>query len=459
MIRGLLGLIALLVVAAAGSAVAQDDAQGPSYITPFPDNDTYRLSVIGDWYAEGLVNGLFEGFDREVRLQIQRKHRAFHGLARSEFEEDLAQLDEQLARETLHIAIVMLGGNDRVAIRPPSGGRRLPFGTEDWRAQYAGRVDRMMKLFKRRNVAVYWAGLPPLRRSEANDEAQVLNEIYRERALANGLRFVDVYEGFLDDQGAYNAYGPDLFGKSRLLRSNDGYSFTDAGYKKLAHFVERDIKRDLTRAKNDRAIPLAGGEAEQRKINPARVAAAAAVVPAAKGAARSGAPAAGQAAGAQVAAPAQGAGGEQKADNSRIALRTIAANGREETVQVEILRPAISASVLALIQRRDSGEKASQVGDQVIEAMPGGLLVLSSMTSATERGAAGLRRAAPTQTPYFRVLVRGERLPPKPGRADDHAWPRAEPEPESKATPAVAPGKAAPAPATPARAPPRSPRS
>ncbi len=70
--------------------------------------------------------------------------------------------------------------------------------------------------------------------------------------------------------GGYSAYGPDVNGKIRLLREGDGIYFTTDGNRKLAHFVERDLRRDLTQAKADRAIPLAGTETEQARINPER---------------------------------------------------------------------------------------------------------------------------------------------------------------------------------------------
>ena len=43
--------------------------------------------------------------------------------------------------------------------------------------------------------------------------------------------------------------------------------FTYAGYRKLALFVEQEIKRDLMQAKNERAIPLAGNEVEQKRVS------------------------------------------------------------------------------------------------------------------------------------------------------------------------------------------------
>jgi hypothetical protein len=44
-------------------------------------------------------------------------------------------------------------------------------------------------------------------------------------------------------------------------------------------------------------------------------------------------------------------------------------------------------------------------------------------------GGASRGRLSPTQSPYYRVLVKGERLMPRSGRADDFVWPRPEPKP------------------------------
>ena len=91
----------------------------------------------------------------------------------------------------------------------------------------------------------------------------------------------------------------------------------------------------------------------------------------------------------------------------------------------EILRPAIPASVIALVTRRESPDRPSQLGETVTDTLPGGLVVMSSITPGLGAGSvAQRRRLAPTQTPFFKVLVKGERLTPRPGRADDFSWPR-----------------------------------
>ena len=115
-----------------------------------------------------------------------------------------------------------------------------------------------------------------MRRYEVNDPAQMMNDIVRDKTYLNGIKFIDIQAHFADEAGNYAAYGPDITGKQRLLREADGVLFTPAGNRKLALFVEQEIKRDLTQAKNERAIPLAGNEAEQKRISRAQAARAAA---------------------------------------------------------------------------------------------------------------------------------------------------------------------------------------
>ncbi len=432
MARKLATLLLLLTVVistlAVPRAMAQDDAPGGSFITPFPAGDLYKVQIVGDGLAEGLLAGLVEALASDSRLQINRKHRIVSGLTRFELDDELPLLDDVLARDPHHITIVMVGRDDRVPIRLANN-KRLAIGKDDWREEYGRRVDRLVKLLKKRGGAVYWVGLPVVRRFEWNDDIQVMNDIVRERVYLNGIKFVDAFTGFADEGGNFNAYGPDATGNMRVMRSSDGIGFTPAGNRKLAHFVEREIKRDLTQAKNERAIPLAGSEVEQRKINPlkavAEVAPTAQAITANKPVESKSSWAATTNVAPQPTPQVASTALEQKADNSRISVRLAAVGGREETVTLDILRPAIPASVIQLIARNATPDKATQMGDTMQEPVTGGLIVLSSVSPALDGGTGGRRaKLAPTQTPYFKVMVKGERLPPKPGRADDFRWPR-----------------------------------
>ena len=448
-------LAVLMGVPSRGMAqVPSADEPGQTYITPFVESDIYRLQIYGDVFAEGMMPGLIEGLASDQRVQIQRKVKPVGPLVKPEFDEEFKV--EEAAREMVHVGVVMLGHGDRNHFRVP-GGKRIQLGTDEWRAEYGRRVDRVIKALKRRNTAVYWVGLPILRRPEANDDAVILNEVIRERAILNGVKFVDIYAGFADAEGNYDRYGPDISGKPQLLREADGILFTTIGNRKLANFVEREIKRDIAAARNARVLPLAGSDAEQQRVNPTKATAVPARAPGAPAEkdGRTQVPRVAQPANQPATAP--DTSGDQKAETVRISIRQVGATGREETQTIDIVRPAIPAAVIALLTRRESADQATVVGDAVIDDIGNGLSVMNTITSSGEaqtNAMTGRRKLPPTHTPDYKVLVKGERLPPKPGRADDASWPRSE-APVALAPPAAQPQpgvtRPAPSPSAPAR--------
>jgi uncharacterized protein len=224
-----------LPLAVPARAQVSDDAAtgGVSYITPFPPGDVYKLQVYGDGYAEGLLQGLTETAKTLERVDLPKKHRVLNPLIRLEAEDEIRA--EEQARDVLHIAVVMVGLNDRGSFRSATGG--LKCCGPQWREQYAQRFDRLLKALKRRNLAVYVVGMPPLRRQDANEDAETINEVLLERAQGNGIRFVEVAESFTDDNGAFTQFGPDVSGNREKLRDGDGVGFTNAGNRKLASLV------------------------------------------------------------------------------------------------------------------------------------------------------------------------------------------------------------------------------
>jgi uncharacterized protein len=419
---GVLLALAVLCAMPLAPAVGQEEPSGTSYLTPFPEGDTYKLQVYGDAFAEGLLGGLTESFAGDNRVQVSAKHRTLNGIARAEFADDAKV--EEASHDTFHIGVVMVGFYDRINMRMTPRDRLL-FGSEEWREEYGRRVDRLIKALKRRGLALYWVSLPIMRRFEANDPAQMMNDIVRSKAYLDGIKFIDIGAQFADEAGNYTAYGPDITGKQRLLREADGILLTPAGNRKLAHFVAQEIKRDLTTAKNERAIPLAGNEAEQKRVAALRPR------PATEGdGGWKGSVAASKEAVGKKTAPAPPADttNEQKADNGRITLKSVGVGGREESVTIDLPRPPIPAAVVSLVTRKESTDRPSAMGDVLSDDVGGGLVVLDSITPTSVGTGPAQRRLAPSQTPYYHVLVKGERPPPKPGRADDFSWPKTEPE-------------------------------
>jgi uncharacterized protein len=121
------------------------------------------------------------------------------------------------------------------------------FRSEKWGELYGKRVDEVIAVLKSKRVPVMWVGLPPIRGNRARAEISYLNELYKSRAEKAGIIYVDVWEGFADDSGDFANYGPDALGQVRRLRSGDGVHFTKYGARKLAHYVDREIRRLMSR--------------------------------------------------------------------------------------------------------------------------------------------------------------------------------------------------------------------
>ena len=53
-------------------------------------------------------------------------------------------------------------------------------------------------------------GLPAIRGAELTTDMSHLDELYRARADKAGIAYVDIWDGFVDDQGRYVQDGPDF---------------------------------------------------------------------------------------------------------------------------------------------------------------------------------------------------------------------------------------------------------
>jgi len=140
--------------------------------------------------------------------------------------------------------------------RPGSMIGTYEYRSEKWVELYSKRVDDTIAAMKSKGTPVLWVGLPAIRGTRSTSDANFLDDIFRSRADRNGIVYVDVWDGFADENGRFVSQGPDFEGQIRRLRSADGVHFTQAGARKLAHYVEREIRRVLTARNTPIAIPV-----------------------------------------------------------------------------------------------------------------------------------------------------------------------------------------------------------
>lgn len=402
-------LLCLAVTAAGAYAQSREQLTRftRSYVTPFPEGDRYRLYVFGDSLGDGIWAGLYRAFQSDDNVEVVKKSKVSTGFVRVDRFDWNEHIRDITSSEKFHIAVVMVGANDMQPIR--HDGEWHEVGSEGWREIYGRRIDRFIKTLKESHAALYWVGLPIMRSEKHNAAMQVMNEIFREKAFVNGVKFVDTWNGFADQFGRYSAYGPDLSGQVRQLRADDGVHFTMKGYRKLAHFVEREIRRDLRKAENERDVPLAGDESEQARA----ISGGASAESDASPAARRGSPSAGA-----VEKRRRQEQTEAAPESGAAEIEPAFEKNRKTVAGIEIVRPGLDDAVLAA-----SGDDYAPEGETVAGELDGGLTALASVSPINDPTLSSPQRLPLTQRPYYRVFVRGERLTPKTGRADDFSWP------------------------------------
>jgi hypothetical protein len=134
--------------------------------------------------------------------------------------------------------------------RSPNG--VYEFREERWVELYNNKIAEMIGVLRSKSVPVLWVGVPAVPGPTATADTLFLDDLYRDAARKAGITYVDVWNGFVDEDGRFLQKGPDFEGQMRQLRSSDGVYFTKAGARKLAHYVEREITRLLAA----RSIPI-----------------------------------------------------------------------------------------------------------------------------------------------------------------------------------------------------------
>ncbi len=244
--------------------VAPEPPKKPKPVEPkiveIPKNpDAQIVLVIGDVEAQGLAVGLQMAFADEPSIVILPKARALATLTR-DGETDWLQSSAKLLAETkADFVVSMLGVNDMVpmvvpgAPKPidPAAAKALEPGGEDWNRLYAERLDRYVAAIRATGKPFWWVGLPPTADADRKPTARAayaaflsgLNDLARPKVQAAGGSFVDVWNAFTDEEGHYTPTGPDVDGQVKRLRAWDGVLFTRAGQRKLAFFVEEEIRK------------------------------------------------------------------------------------------------------------------------------------------------------------------------------------------------------------------------
>lgn len=230
-----------------------------------------NVLVLGDAMADWLAYGLEDAYSEQPDMGVIRKHKTVSGLIKyqpkGEPADWAAAARSILATEKPDAIVVMLGLNDRVALREPAPDKtdkpadkksekkddkkdtrtkpadgkpgdpaakpdeadlsddaadnsdstpviapeksaRSPnglyeFREERWVELYTKKIEEIIGVLKSKGVPVLWVGLPAIRGQKGTADMLFLDALYRDAAAKAGITYVDVWDGFVDEAGRF----------------------------------------------------------------------------------------------------------------------------------------------------------------------------------------------------------------------------------------------------------------
>lgn len=226
------------------AAVARTAASTePAVVAVEKAPDAKVVLVVGDFMAGGLAEGLTTVFETNAAVRVVDRTNGSSGFARSDFYDWPEEIKTLMETEKPAAVVVMLGSNDRQQIK--IGDVREQPLTEAWQKEYAARTAALGASIKARGVPFIWVGLPAFKSKKMTSDMLVLNDAYRQAAVSAGGEFIDIWDGFVDENGAYVTNGPDMNGQPVKLRGNDGINLSKPGKRKVAFYTEKPLARIL----------------------------------------------------------------------------------------------------------------------------------------------------------------------------------------------------------------------
>jgi len=203
--------------------------------------DAKKVMVIGDFMGSALADGLEIAFAPDAGIVIDTRTDGSSGLVRTDHLDWPQTLTTYIGEVKPTLIVIMLGANDRQQMS--IDGKKEKFQTEAWNAEYEKRIAQIIEIASQNKTPFLWVGLPAFSSPSLSADAATLNNFYRAKSEMAGGEFIDIWDGFADENGKFIASGSDINGQPVRLRGSDGLSFTKSGKRKLAFYVEKSIRK------------------------------------------------------------------------------------------------------------------------------------------------------------------------------------------------------------------------
>lgn len=201
--------------------------------------DAKRILVLGDFVGNAVADGLNQHYAENTNFVVLISTNSSSGLVRDDYYNWPANISKIVTKEKPDVIVMTLGANDYQPIKV--AGKTIGVGNEEWNDLYRQRITVLADTLKQTGKPWLWLGEPSFKDPQLSLAMASFNRLYKQQIEAAGGHFIDVWEGFVDEQGKFALSGYDVNGQTVRLRANDGINFTSAGKKKLAFYLQKPL--------------------------------------------------------------------------------------------------------------------------------------------------------------------------------------------------------------------------
>lgn len=151
------------------------------------------------------------------------------GLARPDVFNWFTNINDFVVANKPGLVVATFGANDDQYLFGPSGAIG-PFGSQNWKNEYATRVGSTLDFLANQGVRTLWIEIPPVRDPARRDRYSIINEVVSAevKKRPDSATWVETKQAFTNPDGSYSD-AIVINGVPTLLRAPDGIHFTRAG--------------------------------------------------------------------------------------------------------------------------------------------------------------------------------------------------------------------------------------
>ncbi len=225
------------------AGVPQDQSTPKSAKRPHPK----RVLIIGDSFiAEGFGPALQRELKKYQGIEVIRKGQYSSGLVGGEGFDWISSLKELIQKHEPDLLVIHMGANDPLDLKD-SRGKRIYFGQDNWKEEYAARVKQLLGVAKEKKILTFWVGLPIMGPKSYSVKIAIINSIVSDECSENsGCFFLDTWNALASKEKSFMSHIRTDQGRLVRIRASDDVHLTEAGGAMLTKYFLESASRHVS---------------------------------------------------------------------------------------------------------------------------------------------------------------------------------------------------------------------